>query len=230
MSEFDRYTRVNKFEKRRKNTKLMTTLIVAASFLIVLLIGLWIFGPDDEPANTNELGNSETSINEENTDGNTEETDESEETSEGAENEGSTGTEDDEQSDSSADGEDKEDQNIDTEPTDPVGDEGNVISAFTGDWAPIGTEQQGPHTTTYDEGSVDRIEMEKAIRLATGLAEGVMITWWLENGGDQKVIATVSDRAETKTYRVYLSWIEAEGWQPTLVEELRENDQKWRFE
>lgn len=72
--------------------------------------------------------------------------------------------------------------------------------------------------------------MESAIRLAAGLAEGDMITWWLQNGGDQKVIGTVSNRSETQTYRVYLSWMDNQGWQPTLVEVLKENDQKWRFE
>lgn len=53
-----------------------------------------------------------------------------------------------------------------------------------------------------------------------------MIEWWIENGGDQKVIATVSDTAETEVFRVFLSWVDNEGWQPTKVEILIENDKK----
>lgn len=62
--------------------------------------------------------------------------------------------------------------------------------------------------------------------MVTGIPEDNMIEWWVGNGGDQKVVATVSDREETETYRVYLSWVDNEGWQPTKLETLVENDKK----
>lgn len=66
--------------------------------------------------------------------------------------------------------------------------------------------------------------MEQAIQLATNLDE--MITWRIENGGEQKAVATVSSMDQDKTYRIYLSWITNQGWQPTKVELLKENDMK----
>lgn len=230
MSDFDRSSRVNKFEKRRKNTKLMSILIVAACFLIVLLLGLWIFSPNDEPnekvesTNPNHVseGDSET------------ETDDSVSEQESTETEENSSGEDEsinEQSEESDSSQESDNQTVERQTSDPVAaDDDNVISAFTADWQPVGTEQSGPHTVVYEAGSQDRIEMENAIRLASGLAEDDMITWWLKRGGDQQVIGTVSNRDETETYRVYISWIDNQGWQPTLVEVLNENDEKWRFE
>src|SRR5699024_10976013 len=43
----------------------------------------------------------------------------------------------------------------------------NVIKAYEGDWDPIGTKQEGPHTTTYDDGSDDRIEIREAVLMVT---------------------------------------------------------------
>ncbi len=203
--------------------------MIAASLLVILLIGFWIFGPDDEPVDSTELANTDVTETEDDQEqeGNVEEEDSSlEDESE----EDSSLTNDSEESDSSESNEETMNENIETEQTEPIADDENVIDAYTANWQPIGTEQTGPHTTTFDDGSTDRVEMESAIRLAAGLAEGDMITWWLQNGGDQKVIGTVSNRSETQTYRVYLSWMDNQGWQPTLVEVLKENDQKWRFE
>ncbi|MFS0672892.1 DUF1510 family protein [Ornithinibacillus sp. 179-J 7C1 HS] len=225
MSNFDRYSRVNKFEKRRKNTKLMSILIVAASFLVIILLGLWIFGPDDEPNVTEEISSPNNEPEEdENKSTEVEDTD-SEQGSTSTED-SSSGTEDNtsdqtEQGDTGIDS----NENVETETTEPVAtDDDNVVSAYTGDWQPVGTEQVGPHTTQFDTESIDWKEMEKAIRSATGLTEEDMITWFIGNGGHQKAIGTVTNKAQTEIYRVYLSWVDNQGWQPTLVEILKEND------
>lgn len=229
MSDFNRYSRVNKFEKRRKNTKIISALIVVASILVVVLIGLWIFGPDDETSSsdntdTTNVNDDPNVENDTNIDVSTDTEDNDTSNGDNNQNEASQNTEE------SGTNSGTENQNNDREQVTPSGDDENVIDAFTENWEPIGTEQEGPHTIVYDEGSQDRIEMEQAIRVATGLGEEDMITWWLQRGGDQQVIGTVSNRAETEIYRVYLTWVDNEGWQPTLVEVLKENDQKWRFE
>ena len=103
----------------------------------------------------------------------------------------------------------------------------NVKAAVTGNWPPIGTSQTGPHDTTdFNEGSLDRLEIRKAVSYVTGIPEEHLMEWWIGNGGHQKVIATVSERTEgeTETYRVFLTWIDGEGWQPTKVETLIENE------
>lgn len=103
-------------------------------------------------------------------------------------------------------------------------DDENVIDRYIKDWEPVGTVQEEPHEVNYAKDSIDREEMALAVALATGLKEEDTITWWVGNNGVQKVKVTVSDRMQEEFYRVYLSWIEEEGWMPTLVEILKEND------
>jgi hypothetical protein len=228
MSDFDRYTRVNKFEKRRKNTKLMSVFIIAGSVLVILLIGLWIFGPDDDPGQPNNISSSkdDSKENGEQIEGETTDETESgqdssqtEETSSEVEENESSETETDGINGSLTDPGEKEQ-------IEPASDDENVVEAYTKAWQPIGTEQQEPHATKFELDSQDWKEMESAIRYATGLSENDMITWFIENGGDQKAIGTVTNKAQTEVYRVYLSWIENQGWQPTKIEILRENDKK----
>jgi len=102
------------------------------------------------------------------------------------------------------------------------GEDDNVIEAYKGSWPPIGTIQEEPHNTNYEDGSIDRTEMRRAILLVTNIEENNLIEHWIGNGGEQKVIATVEDRSTRQVYRIYLSWIAHEGWQATLVEKLRE--------
>lgn len=103
----------------------------------------------------------------------------------------------------------------------PVHDD-NVIEAFEGNWPPIGTSQQEPHTTDYSNGSQDRLEIKRAVSLVTGIPEEDLLEHWVGNGGEQKVVATVSDKTKTNYFRVYLSWITNEGWQVTRVERIKE--------
>lgn len=97
----------------------------------------------------------------------------------------------------------------------------NVKEAYMADWPAIGTKQKGKHTVTYKDGSDDRIEIKKAISYITDLEEDNIIEHWIGNGGDQKVIATVSDKAMKNYYKIYLSWVKDEGWKPTKLEYLK---------
>ena len=218
-------SRVDKNEKRRRNSKFIALFLSVGVVLVFLLIGFWIFGGSGDVA-------SEDPVETENADeGFFLEMDE-EENGDSEEDQGETGDETENSGDEQAENEaeeleeeNQENEDIVTEETEPSDD--NVKEAFTGNWSPIGTTQSGPHTTVYDKGSQDRIEIKEAASLATGIPGDDMIEWWIENGGDpQKVIATVSDRAETETFRVFLSWVDNEGWQPTKVETLIVNDKK----
>ncbi|MCK1991602.1 YrrS family protein [Peribacillus muralis] len=106
--------------------------------------------------------------------------------------------------------------------------DGNVASTYTSeDWKPVGTEQSGEHTTSYDQDSVDWKEMSKAIALGAGIDEGSLRMWWLQNGGSpNKAIGTVSDGDNPKTYRVHIEWVDGSGWKPVKVEELKVNDKR----
>lgn len=94
------------------------------------------------------------------------------------------------------------------------------------DWKPVGTSQTGKHTAVYDSNSVDWQEMLNAISAGTGIARDNMTIWRL--GSNQKdpnhSIATISSKDEKKPYRVYIEWVDGQGWKPTKVEELSVND------
>lgn len=212
MVDSGRKSRLNKFEKRRKNTKLISILVIAAGVLLVVLLGFWLFGggneeqDEQEKQENNEAGSDFLEIEESEDDP-------------ADENEGEEGTEEENGSDSS---EEENEDPIQTEPAEPSDD--NVAEAYTGNWPPVGTEQEGPHTTNFEDGSQDRIEIREAVLMATGLTADDYLELWIGNGGDQKVEATVANSDQSEIYRVYLSWIDGEGWQPTKVEVLIEND------
>lgn len=204
----DNHSRLNKFEKRRKNTNAISILIIVGSILLLFLIGLLFFGGNDNKESQTDSGSSEVDIKE------SEQKESEEDSNQGVEDETDESFE-----------EENEDLTIEKESTAPSDD--NVAEAYTANWKPIGTEQEGEHTTQFKKGTQDWKEMERAASIAAEINEEDMMTWMIENGGDpQKTIATVSDSNETEVYRVYLSWIDGEGWQPTKVEILKENDKK----
>src|SRR5699024_9917128 len=192
----DENSRIDKYEKRRKTTKSITVLLIIGGILIVFLLFIWIFGGDGKKSE--ESNEASTEIQRDENDSN------------------DTMYEDEEDKEEKK--EDDEEDEVETEEVEPS--DTNVSKAYTGNWEPIGTKQSGPHTTNYDDGSQDRIEIKEAVQLATGLQD--MTELWVGNGGDQKVIATVASPDETDIYRVYLSWVDEKGWQPTKVEELKE--------
>ncbi|GKV54367.1 hypothetical protein NCCP2222_03140 [Sporosarcina sp. NCCP-2222] len=88
-------------------------------------------------------------------------------------------------------------------------------------WAPIGTAQSGEHVSSYDGESVDWNEKKKALAYATGLSEDSMIFWKIKNGGGpQKSVGIVSTRDKSQLYRVYLEWVDGQGWQPVKMDKL----------
>jgi cytoskeletal protein RodZ len=89
-------------------------------------------------------------------------------------------------------------------------------------WKPVGTSQSGQHTSVYSEGHVDWTEKLNAIAYTTGLSADNMIVWRIQNGGDpQKSIGVVSSNNKEEKYRVYLQWVDGEGWKPEKMETLK---------
>ncbi|MGE6629147.1 YrrS family protein [Bacillus sp. NPDC077027] len=90
------------------------------------------------------------------------------------------------------------------------------------DWKPVGTEQSGTHTATYDSKSKDWEEMIKAMSYATGIPEDQMTVIWLgNNGGPQDAKGTIRDKSSGERYRVNISWVDEKGWKPVKVEKLK---------
>jgi hypothetical protein len=91
-------------------------------------------------------------------------------------------------------------------------------------WQPIGTTQSEPHVTQFKKDSVDWKEMLDAVSYATGVSQPDMIVWFIGNNGPNKAVATISTRDQTQHYKVYIEWVENQGWKPTKVQKLRERE------
>lgn len=112
-----------------------------------------------------------------------------------------------------------EDENI--EMTTPEHSSDDVIRTFVNpSWQPVGTVQEGEHYNVYD--GVDWDEMVKAITYAIGHSEDDITIHFLGNNGHNKSVGTVYTKGKENIYRVYIEWVDEEGWKPTLVEELAE--------
>lgn len=224
MGDSDKHSRLNKYEKRRKNTKSLSILLIVGAILVIIMLGMWIFGGNGEEESEEESDQSADSTEqEENTEGEDTEDDVVIDEGDDSQNDASNEESEEETEDQTTDEEASEDnEEVETEQVEPSDD--NVSEAYTGNWDPVGTEQEGPHTTNYNDGSQDRIEIDHAASVAAGLDQNSMSTYWVGNGGDQKVIATVGNEEQAEYYRVFLSWMDNEGWQPTKVEVLNELD------
>ncbi|GMN98151.1 YrrS family protein [Parageobacillus thermoglucosidasius] len=88
-------------------------------------------------------------------------------------------------------------------------------------WQPIGTTQSEPHVTQFKKDSVDWKEMLDAVSYATGLSQSDMIVWFIGNNGPNKAVATISTKDKTQYYKVYIEWVENQGWKPEKVQKLR---------
>lgn len=208
MPDYERFSRVERHKKRRNSKRNLILFASLSAFFFIILISLITFGnkkPEEPEVSQDQQTESKL-------DSDAQSEDETEEVV----------LDDDRDDSNEKEGNGKlDDANIE----EISSDKDDVIKAYIGDWPPIGTSQKGPHTTNYSGGSQDRKEIKQAVSKTTGIVENEMIEHWVGNGGDQKVEATVSDQAKENYYRVYLSWIDEEGWQVTKVEQITEFDE-----
>ncbi|WP_176140654.1 YrrS family protein [Halobacillus salinus] len=219
-------SRSNRFEKKRKSTKLITLVLSVASVLVISVIAMLIFGGNGENTTAKEAGaQKEIKLKE---DENTSSDDESSGTSESTEEAESTSDEDKETvTDEKEQEEKKEEESSEEELTvEEKSDDENVKRIIKKDWEPVETKQEleGDHRVVYDKGSQDWAEMLQAIRQVTGLTESNMITNYIGNGGSpNKAVATVYNRNnQNEIYRVYIEWLDGTGYQVQKMEELNQ--------
>jgi type IV secretory pathway VirB10-like protein len=233
-------SRFNQRDQKRKVNKIYNIAITIVSILIVI-VAVSIFLSDDgtetKKATTEPKQVAETEKGKvvDKPAGKEKETDSEKEDAVGD----SEATEEDaEKEDSKAKEEDAEEKTEDDADSEKAGDaelvevegsgDGNVAATYTSEgWKPVGTEQSGEHTTSFEKDSVDWNEMRKAIASGAGIDEGSMKLWWLQNGGSPTTaIGTVSEGDNPKTFRVYIEWVDGSGWKPVKVEELKTNDKR----
>ena len=217
MSQNRSRSRLSRHHKRRTNKRNLLFFSTLGVFFIIILFSLIVFGNRDKPDEqvTSENDPEEIHLHDKQ--------DENDENKTGVDENNST-NEDDMNEEQSQDENLMEIDDIDVQQVDSSDD--NVIVAYKGNWPPIGTAQEGPHTTNYSEGSDDRIEIKRAVSIVTGIEDDDMIEHWVGNNGDQKVTATVESKKSNEVFKVYLSWIDQEGWQVTRVEKMKENQKQ----
>ncbi|WP_108669503.1 YrrS family protein [Peribacillus acanthi] len=219
--------------KKRKINRIYNILLGIVIVLIFIVGGSIFLGGSNEEASTVDekkkaKSKTEQKDSEEDTAASVEE-----EESESTESESETATE--ENTEDTETEEEVVEENEDSLASDPNGkvevesSGENVKSAYTNEtWKPVGTTQVGEHSADFTKDGTDWNEMEKAIMYGAGLTEGSYTLWWLERGGNptSQAIGTISPKDNSTTYRVYIDWIDGEGWKPTKVEELIVNDKK----
>lgn len=224
-------SRSNLRAKRRK-TNLILNSLIAIVLLLIIFVSFSIFFSDGENTNgeiQNVENNSEenSSTSEEQTEKqetNTEDTEESD-TATNSENEEEIVEEE-----TSSDDETNTEEVTMTEPNseDVItegGSDPNVKTTITNpDWQPVGTTQTGEHVAVYDGNSTDWQEMLQAISYGTGLEQNNMTVWFLGNNGQNQSIGTISSKDQSVFYRVFLEWVDGQGWKPIKIEELYESD------
>ncbi|CAH0231993.1 MULTISPECIES: YrrS family protein [Bacillaceae] len=233
-------SRFNQRDQKRKVNKIYNIAITIVSILIVI-VAVTIFLSDDgtetKKATTEpkQIADTDSGKVADKPAGKKEETDSEKEDAVG---DSEATTEEDAEEDSKATEEDSEENVEDGADPEKAGDadlvevegsgDGNVAATYKSEgWKPVGTEQSGEHTTSFDKGSVDWNEMSKAIASGAGIDEGSMKLWWLQNGGSSNTaIGTVSEGDNPKTFRVYIEWVDGSGWKPVKVEELKTNDKR----
>ncbi|WP_043933963.1 YrrS family protein [Bacillus sp. EB01] len=132
-----------------------------------------------------------------------------------------------------ADEEEADEQESENEDAEPVVTEGgsspNVKRTIENPgWKPVGTEQTGEHKVVIEDSSQDWQEMLDALSYAIETDKNSMTVWWLQQDKNNEggAIGTVSAKGSDQAYRVYIQWVDGQGYKPVKVEELIENDKK----
>ena len=237
----------SRLDKRsKKNTNKILNILIAVVVLLIVVVGATIImgnnsgdenatslSPDTDTKNAdeNKEESSESAKKEDNKKNEENSVDMKEEDSESDTDESSTEEKkkEDETSDETSEEkketvalESEDDNKVQVEESDEPNVKKNIVHP---DWKPVGTDQSGEHVSSYDTGSVDWQEKIKAMSYATGISEDNMTVWFIEgNGGPQQSLGTITSKDQSQVYRVHLQWVDGEGWKPTKVQELVEND------
>jgi cytoskeletal protein RodZ len=220
MNDFESNSRSGYRAKRKKTNLILNSLIVVVLALIVFVAYTIFFSGDDKASTKQEGPKTEEKQVSNKEDKETTET-AKEDKGAAEENADDEKVSDEESEEASAPEDADESQEVVIE-----GDgSSNVLRTIENpSWKPVGTSQTGEHVSTYDTESVDWQEMLKAVSYATGLEEGNMNVFWL--GSDKSTTnastSTVYSNDNQQKYKVYIKWVDGEGWMPTKVEELAE--------
>lgn len=216
-------SRLNKKKPAKNRSNSILNIMIALVFTLVIIIGAsLLFGGGDDSADQESVEVSPETENQTSGD---------EEAPVTAEENDLEAEEEKEQAEEEAREEDEEEEEEEEETkggtitreesNDPIVSE-TIINTS---WEPIGTSQSGEHVSSYQKNSVDWNEKIEAVSYATGLSQNDMYIMMVQNGGGpQKSIATVQSKDQSQKYRVFLQWVDGEGWKPEKMDVLRTLD------
>lgn len=226
LTRSEKKQRDQRSQKRKKMDRLLNVLIAIVSILIVLNL-IAVFNDDNNKENEKEQATLNEKVN--NTKAEQEEVatqnnDENEQTNEQTKDsvdsnkqQGNSGQKTGELS--SNEEQSAPSQLIVQSSNDPIVKE--VI--IDPNWQPTSTKQTGEHVSAYEEGNVDYEEKLETFRNAVNLDPNNIIYWSVKNNGSADTsVAVVSSNDRTEKYRIYIEWIQNEGWKPSKVEKLSE--------
>lgn len=229
---------------KRRRTNVILNMLIALVILLIVVVSYIIFlgGNDEKAVDQTENKQTENRQDENNEDENKQ--DEEQEYAVDSEKTEEEDTDKDRDKEKNKDKDKQHEKQRDNEQEDnesdaverdltPEDEEDAVVTIGEGDqnikrtvenpnWKPIGTTQAGEHTSVFDKESVDWNEMLQAITYATGVPESDMTVWFLGNNGHNKAVGTISSKGTKEKYKVYIDWVDGQGWKPTKVEELNE--------
>lgn len=211
----DKFNRINsRYEQRakRRKTNIILNTLIAIVVILILIVGGRIFLTDSKTEKEmKEAAKTE------------EQTKEKQQSADKQDNKDETSEKEDAKEKEKTD-ENSDDQEVIEEDS----DETNVDKVINDpSWEPVGTEQTGDHQYSSEMGSIDWNEKEKAAAYAIGISPESMTNWWTRKGNDtgSQAVMTVSESSKPdEAFRVYLEWVDGEGWKPTEVKKLTEND------
>ncbi|KAF0819288.1 MULTISPECIES: YrrS family protein [unclassified Cytobacillus] len=214
-----RESRFGKREKRKKTNIILNSLIALVIILIIVVSAKIFFGGNnDQELTANEETASESKQNENNKEDKGNEIEQNKDKEEKQADKESE--EEEKESEENAEEENQEDkEQVVTEGGSGPDVEKTIENPA---WKPVGTSQTGEHTAVYDQNHVDWQEMLSAISYATGIEQGNMTVWFLGNNGPNSSVGTISTKDQSEKYRVYIDWVDGEGWKPSRVEVLNE--------
>ncbi|RLK63732.1 DUF1510 family protein [Atopobacter sp. AH10] len=100
-------------------------------------------------------------------------------------------------------------------------DDPNVLVAYEANWPYYKTEQKGDHWINFEEGSLDRQEIDAASRSVIKSKEQ-LTDYWLNVVDDKSIYLILTNEDNSKNYRVYMTFENEKGWRVTRYEELRQ--------
>jgi cytoskeletal protein RodZ len=212
---------------RRKTNIILNSLIVIVLLLIVIISSKIFFGDDQNERGNNSLVTSANDLVEKDSETvNDKKTDTNKENNKDSQDQKTASndkkTDDDKKKDDlnneesdQNDEESVEGQEIVTEGGSDPGVKKTIVNPA---WEPIETSQEGQHISTFS--GVDWNEMVQAVTYGTGIAESDMIIDRIGNNGPNKAVGTITQKGTGQKFRIYIEWVDQQGWKPTLVEEL----------